>query len=258
MLRLLHLAGSAVSPFLADLSRLYAADCLEATADPARYAFHVAWVTPDGCWRFPADLSDGAIAAAAPLSLPDALARIVALDVDVVVPQMFCLPGMTAYRGLFDLLGVPYVGNIPAVMALGADKAKAKAVVAAAGVAVPAGQLLRPGDPVWPVTPAVVKPVDSDNSVGVTLVRDPAAYDAALATAFAHSSQVLVERYMRSGAASSSGTGSSSACRWRSTRSTASRSPSGRTTTRSARTRTACTSWPRTASARGSSTRPIR
>ena len=53
---------------------------------------------------------------------------------------MFCLPGMTTYRALFDVLGIPYVGNPPDVMALGADKAKARAVVAAAGVAVPGGR----------------------------------------------------------------------------------------------------------------------
>ena len=54
---------------------------------------------------------------------------------------MFCLPGMTHYRALFDVLGIPYVGNAPDVMALTADKAKAKAVVAAAGVDVPAGEV---------------------------------------------------------------------------------------------------------------------
>ena len=33
-IRVLHLVGSAVSDFLCDLSRLYAQDCLESTADP--------------------------------------------------------------------------------------------------------------------------------------------------------------------------------------------------------------------------------
>ena len=56
-IRVLHLAGSAVSEFLADLSRLYAQDGLEATADPARYEVHVGYVTPDRQWRFPAGLS---------------------------------------------------------------------------------------------------------------------------------------------------------------------------------------------------------
>ncbi len=197
--RVLHLVGSAVSEFFCDLSRLYAADCLEATADNARYEFHIAYVTPDRRWRFPADLSDDAIRAAPTLALAEALARITSLHIDVVVPQMFCIPGMTAYRSLFDVLGVPYVGNTPAVMAVAADKAKAKAVVGAAGVLVPAGQLLRPGDVVELVPPAVVKPVDADNSLGVSLVRERSAYQAALTAAFDHSSQVLVESYIELG-----------------------------------------------------------
>lgn len=197
--RVLHLVGSAVSEFFCDLSRLYAADCLEATADDAHYEFHIAYVTPDRRWRFPADLSGEAIRAAPAVTLAEALARITSLRIDVVVPQMFCIPGMTAYRSLFDVLGIPYVGNTPAVMALAADKAKAKAVVAAAGVLVPAGQLVRPGDDVDLVPPAVVKPVDADNSVGVSLVRERSEYQAALTAAFDHSSRVLVESYVELG-----------------------------------------------------------
>jgi D-alanine-D-alanine ligase len=197
--RVLHLVGSAVSEFFCDLSRLYAADCLDATADDRLYEFHIAYVTPDRRWRFPVDLTADAIRAARPMSLAEALARITSLHVDVVLPQMFCIPGMTAYRALFDVLGIPYVGNTPAVMAVAADKAKAKAVVAAAGVKVPSGQLLRVGDAVDLAPPAVVKPVDADNSLGVSLVCERGAYEAALATAFTHSSQVLVESYVELG-----------------------------------------------------------
>ena len=42
---------------MAELSVLYAADCLVATADPVQYDAHVAHVSPDGSWRFPQDLS---------------------------------------------------------------------------------------------------------------------------------------------------------------------------------------------------------
>ncbi len=199
MLRVLHLAGSAVSEFFCDLSRLYARDCLDAVADPARYQFHVAYVTPDGRWRFPADLGDAAIRAAVPMRLPDAVRYLTELHVDVAVPQMFCRPGMTTYRALLDVVGIPYVGNTPDVMALGADKAKAKAVVAAAGVDVPAGEVLRRGDRPSVLPPAVVKPADSDNSLGLALVRDPAGFDAALHDAFAHSDAVLVEDYVELG-----------------------------------------------------------
>ena len=59
------------------------------------------------------------------------------------MPQLFCLPGMTTYRALLELLDIPYVGNRPDVMALGADKPRARAVVAAAGVDVPEGVTVR-------------------------------------------------------------------------------------------------------------------
>lgn len=198
-LRVLHLVGSAVSDFLCDLSQLYARDCLEATADPGRYAFSIALVTPDGQWRFPADLGRAAVAAAPPVPVAEAVRRITALRVDVVVPQMFCVPGMTAYRGLFDVLGIPYVGNPPDVMALGAHKARAKAVVAAAGVAVPRGEVLRAGERPGLALPLVVKPVDADNSVGVRLVRRPEELDPALAEAAGHADAVLVESYIELG-----------------------------------------------------------
>jgi D-alanine-D-alanine ligase len=198
-IRVLHLAGSAVSEFLADLSRLYAQDCLEATADPDRYEVHVAYVTPDRQWRLPAGLTPDAIRAAAPMPLADAIRQLAALELGVMVPHMFCLPGMTSYRALFDVLGVPYVGSPPGTMALGARKAHAKAVVAAAGVRVPPGEVLRRGDQPSLAPPVVVKPADGDNSLGVTLVRDRGGYAAALDAAFAHSGEALVESFVELG-----------------------------------------------------------
>lgn len=193
-MRVLHLVGSAVDDFFADLSRLYAEDCLRVVADGHENL--IAYVTPDGRWRFPSALDPASLAAAPSMPLADALALIAGVGVDVMVPQMFCPPGMTHYRALFDVLGVPYLGNPPEVMALGADKAKARAVVAAAGVAVPAGEVLRPGESPTIGVPAVVKPVDADNSVGVTYVRDAGELGAALKEAWSHSSAALVEEFV--------------------------------------------------------------
>jgi D-alanine-D-alanine ligase len=198
-LRILHLVGSAVDAFYCDLSRLYAQDCLASTADPSRYDVHIAYVTPDRQWRFPTSLSDGAIAAATPMPLAEAVQVLTALHIDVMVPQMFCIPGMTSYRALFDLLKIPYLGNTPDVMALAANKAQAKAVVAAAGVAVPPGEVLHPGDAPQIAPPVVVKPVDGDNSLGVAFVKDASEYDAALQTAFTYGDCVLVETYVELG-----------------------------------------------------------
>jgi D-alanine-D-alanine ligase len=196
---ILHVVGSAVDEFYADLSRLYAGACLDALADPALYDFHVAYVSPDGSWRFPAGLDSRALAAAPAVSLGDAIAHILSLDVDAVVPQMFCLPGMTTYRALFDLLAIPLLGNPPDVMAIGADKAKARAIVAAAGVAVPAGEVVRHGERSSLELPVVVKPVAADNSEGVSLVRDRRDYDDAVDLALAHGGAALVESYVELG-----------------------------------------------------------
>jgi len=192
MARVLHLVGSPTSAFMDDLSRLYAADCLANVGSEHEHV--VAHVAPDGSWRFPASL--GALADAPPVPLGEALTRLTALDVDVALPQMFCIPGMTSYRALLDVLGIPFVGNTADVMALGAHKARARAVVAAAGVRVPAGQVLAPGEQPTLTPPLVVKPVDADNSHGITLVTDAAGLPAALDAAWAESSHALVEEFV--------------------------------------------------------------
>lgn len=97
------------------------------------------------------------------------------------------------------MLGIPYVGNPADVMALAADKAKTKAVVAAAGVRVPAGEVRRPGDIATTTPPpAVVKPLAADNSLGVSLVRHADDYPAALEAAWVHG-DALVEPYVELG-----------------------------------------------------------
>jgi D-alanine-D-alanine ligase len=199
VLRILHLVGSADNDFYCDLSRLYAKDCIAATANRKRYEFYIAYITPDRQWRFPSSLSQADIMAAKPMSVAEAIALITAQNIDLVLPQMFCLPGMTQYRALFDLLNIPYVGNTPDVMALTAHKAKARSVVAAAGVKVPFGELLHRGDKPTIKPPAVIKPANSDNSLGVSLVKDFAEYDAAVKRAFEHSDEVLVEEYIELG-----------------------------------------------------------
>jgi D-alanine-D-alanine ligase len=194
--RLLHLVGSPVDEFFADLSRLYAGGCLDALAGDDRYEHVIAHVSPDRIWTFPNDLRGETIAAAEHFDVAGAIAHIRSLDVDAVVPQMFCRPGMTAYRSLFAVLGIDVLGNTAEVMAVAADKAQARAVVAAAGVAVPSGEVLTRGDTPTIAPPLVVKPVDADNSVGVTLVTDPSGVASALDEAFTHGSSALVEEFV--------------------------------------------------------------
>ena len=202
ILNILHLIGSATSDFYSDLSCLYASDCLENADDPSQYRFHIAYVSPDRTWRFPTSLNKATIDKSPALSLSEAIDVIVKLSIDVVIPQMFCIPGMTQYRALFDLLNIPYVGNTADVMALVADKAKTKAIVASAGVDVPIGQVLSKGD--RPNLqglefPIVIKPMNGDNSIGVTLVNHPTDFDSALNHAFDHSDTILIEKFIELG-----------------------------------------------------------
>jgi D-alanine-D-alanine ligase len=199
-LRVLHLVGSAESEFLCDLSRLYAVDCLATVADEERYRPVIAYVTPDRDWRFPEGLDAEQIAAAPPHQVGAAIRVLAGLAIDVAVPQMFCRAGMTSYRALLDLLGIPYVGNPPDVMAIGADKERAKRLVASAGVDVPAGVVVGPAERPAPARfPVVVKPLDSDNSFGVSLVRRPDDLAVALASAREHGDRVLIEDYVELG-----------------------------------------------------------
>lgn len=196
--RLLQLVGSAVDDFFCDLARLWSEGSIAATR-AAGYPDHIAYVTPGGRWRFPTSLAPEALAAAEPMPLDRAIAHIGSLGVDLMVPYMYCLPGMTTYRALFDLLGVPYFGSPPALMANTAHKARARAIVAAAGVAVPEGEVVRRGERPGLAPPVVVKPAAADNSHGVALVRAADALDGALAAAFEHGPEVLVERFVPPG-----------------------------------------------------------
>lgn len=194
--RLLHLVGSPADEFFADLSRLYARGCLDALAGDDRYDHVIAHVSPDRVWTFPDDLGPESRSAAEEFDVAGAIAHIRALGIDAVLPQMFCRPGMTAYRSLFPILGIDIIGNTAEVMAIAADKAQARAVVAAAGVPVPTGEVLNPGDTPTLSPPVVVKPVDADNSAGVTLVTEADAMGAALTEAYAHGTTALVEEFV--------------------------------------------------------------
>ncbi|WP_295614914.1 D-alanine--D-alanine ligase [Chamaesiphon sp. GL140_3_metabinner_50] len=198
-LKVIHLIGSAASEFYCDLSRLYARDCLENTANPELYEFHIAYITPDRAWRFPTSLSASDIDAAPPLSIAQAIQTLQNLNIDVMLPQMFCVPGMTQYRNLFNLLNIPYVGNTADLMALVADKAKTRSIVAAAGVAIPTGEVLQAGKLPSIDFPLVIKPLDTDNSIGVALVKDATEWDAALQIALTHGDRVLVEKFIELG-----------------------------------------------------------
>jgi D-alanine-D-alanine ligase len=202
--RILHLTGSAESQFFADLSLVYARDCIAYCADPQRFDFVIAYVRPDGRWVFPDDLSRGTLEASPAISFSDAMVTLQRLKIDLAVPQMFCQLGMTHYRAMLELLGISFVGNHPQTMAIAADKSLTRAVVSGGGVAVPEAILLhrRDGQPLEHLPlelPLVIKPTRADNSLGVTLVHDRSELPAAIRLAFEYSDEILVERFVPPG-----------------------------------------------------------
>lgn len=182
----LHLVGATTTRFYLELSQTYHAAC---TA-PAGVRASVLTVRPDRSmtWRD----GDGPDE---PVTLGDVTLR--AGAVDLVVPHMFCPVGMTTWRAFFeDMLGVPVVGPCAAAIATATSKWRTKALAAAEGVATPQAVRLT-GPAPCPPLPAIVKPDDEDNSIGLSLVRERTAWTAALGRALAAGSgEALAEAYV--------------------------------------------------------------
>jgi len=105
-------------------------------------------------------------------------------------------------QGVLETLGVPYTHCGVLASALAMDKAKAKAVLAAAGVVVPGGGLFNrfdvAADHVLP-PPYVVKPNAEGSSVGVFIVHDGANRppQEVVAPSWTFGEEVMVEPYIR-------------------------------------------------------------
>lgn len=186
-LRVLHLAGSCVSNFYYNLSILYAKEVVQ----PVGVSSYYAVVDPDGLWQLGTSLDS----LSEKMSLQDMTPRLP--QIDVVVPHMFCFPGMTSFRAFFeDILGIPVVGSPSHCTALATNKAQTRSVVSASGVRVANAQQLRRGDTLTMKPPFVVKPTSEDNSLGVTLVWDKSQIEAALDKGFELDETLLVEDYI--------------------------------------------------------------
>jgi len=199
-LHVLHVAGSPVSQYYFMVSVQYARQMLASASDEATQAafdFTFGVVLPGGAWCIVRDLDQTTIDRAPRLEIGAALSAITASDFDVCVPHMFCYPGYTQYRSIFDLLNIPLVGNTAECMAICTDKQQTKAVVAAAGVPVPPGELLHSADQTPTIAyPFVLKPCCEDNSMGVSKVEDASALQAALAEAFKFDTKVVCEKFI--------------------------------------------------------------
>eukprot|EP00929_Paragymnodinium_shiwhaense_P032220 TRINITY_DN178_c0_g2_i1.p1 TRINITY_DN178_c0_g2~~TRINITY_DN178_c0_g2_i1.p1 ORF type:complete len:380 (+),score=101.73 TRINITY_DN178_c0_g2_i1:50-1189(+) len=199
-IRVLHLIGSRQDEFYYDLSFVYSRACDNCKdLDRERFEFLYAVVHLDGSWSFPASLAEGDVVKAERVALSQAVERLTQMDIDVMVPHMFCVEGMTRYRSLFDLLNIPFLGNHEYTTWPATDKATTKQLLEGAGVSVPKGELLEKGRNERPKTtkvPLVVKPCNEDNSRGLTLVKKQEDLEASLDYAFQFDERVVVDEYI--------------------------------------------------------------
>ena len=104
-------------------------------------------------------------------------------------------------QGLLELAGIPLIGCGALSSALCMDKDRSHKLAALAGVRVPRSALFHRGDSSAAIRksarnlgfPLFVKPVRSGSSFGITRVTDAAQLEGAVAAAFAHDREILLE-----------------------------------------------------------------
>jgi D-alanine-D-alanine ligase len=101
-------------------------------------------------------------------------------------------------QGLLEMKGIPYTGSGVLASALAMNKVYSKLVFRAAGLTIAPYQVLRAGEKLALsfALPVVVKPSQEGSSVGVSIVKESANMDAALAEAFSYDTEILVERFI--------------------------------------------------------------
>jgi D-alanine-D-alanine ligase len=108
-------------------------------------------------------------------------------------------------QGLLETLGIPYTGSGVRASAIAMHKPTTKALLAAEGIPVPDGAVLRAGElgrgtvPPLPEglrRPVVVKPASEGSTIGVSIVRAKDQWAAALRRAHRLDPEALVEAYI--------------------------------------------------------------
>lgn len=100
-------------------------------------------------------------------------------------------------QALLDARGVPYTGEGEVGSRLAFDKIASKKRFVAAGVPTAKWEIVAKGDAPTLSLPFVVKPPREGSSVGVHIVQDTVALDAALEDCFARDTEVLVEEFVQ-------------------------------------------------------------
>lgn len=121
--------------------------------------------------------------------------------VDVIFPVLHGVNGEDGtIQGLFELSGVPYVGNGVLASACGMDKQYTKKLCKVAGlpigkdVVLESGEEFKPGSLTFPV---YVKPARGGSSIGISRVEDESGIDSAIALARESDSKVVIEEEIK-------------------------------------------------------------
>lgn len=104
-------------------------------------------------------------------------------------------------QAAFDLFGIRYTGSGYLSSALAMDKGMAKQLFISNGIPTPKGTSLKKGEnadftALGLNLPCVVKPCCGGSSIGVSIVRSEAEYEAALAEAFRWENELVIEEYV--------------------------------------------------------------
>jgi D-alanine-D-alanine ligase len=189
-----------------------------AALDPERYDVLPVTIGEDGAWRLLASVAElddpgadhGSSAALLPgtsaLATRDGEDAASLAGVDVVFPVLHGPFGEDGtVQGLFETVGLPYVGSGVLGSSVAMDKDLCKNVLRGAGIGVAPSLTLRdgrddPDDPGLPGQvgqalgwPVFVKPASLGSSVGISRVETGSELAAALRLGFAHDEKVLVE-----------------------------------------------------------------
>ncbi len=110
-----------------------------------------------------------------------------------------------AIQGFLETLGIPYTGSGIHTSAMGMHKVTTKTLLAAHRIPVPPGTVVTCGQKATASTvlrvaklrlPVVVKPPSQGSTIGVSIVRMPSQWSAALALAHRYEPEAMVESYI--------------------------------------------------------------
>ena len=207
---IIHFFGSSQDDFYNGVSLYYMRgayeNLIERESSPVSRSYNHILVQchPNGTWSFPTTLSDNDLHAAARVSIGTMISMIDLLKPVAAAPHMFCTHGLTTVRGLFEMLGVPVIGNKSELMALSTNKWQTRCILESSGVPVPKAKLLTTAEvegflatPSM-TAPFIIKPCSEGNSLGLSMFKGGKKDElsAMIGYAFKYDTEVLVEEYI--------------------------------------------------------------